>query len=67
MAKQERVQPKTTERVEEPVESLEPAPTEQSKDDKLKTDIDAILDEIEEVLETNAVAMVRDFVQQGGE
>ena len=67
MAKQERVQPQTTERVEEPVEPIEPAPTEQAKDEKLKADLDAILDEIEEVLETNAVAMVRDFVQQGGE
>ena len=34
---------------------------------KLDEDIDAILDEIDEVLEENAEEMVRGFVQKGGQ
>lgn len=34
---------------------------------KLDDDIDAILDEIDEVVETNAEDFVRGFVQKGGE
>ncbi len=33
----------------------------------LDTDIDAILDDIDEALETNAEEFVRGFVQKGGE
>jgi ubiquitin-like protein Pup len=35
--------------------------------EKLTEDVDAILDEIDEVLETNAEEFVRSFVQKGGE
>ena len=35
--------------------------------DKLSEDVDAILDEIDDVLETNAEDFVRSFVQKGGE
>ena len=35
--------------------------------EKLTEDVDAILDEIDEVLETNAEEFVRGFVQKGGE
>lgn len=35
--------------------------------EKLDADVDAILDEIDEVLETNAEKFVRDYVQKGGE
>jgi ubiquitin-like protein Pup len=35
--------------------------------EKLTEDVDAILDEIDEVLETNAEDFVRAFVQKGGE
>jgi len=34
---------------------------------KLKNDLDDLLDEIDEVLETNAEDFVRSFVQKGGE
>ncbi len=34
---------------------------------KLDDDVDAILDDIDEVLETNAEEFVRGFVQKGGE
>ena len=35
--------------------------------DKLKADLDAILDEIDEVLTSEAEALVAGFVQKGGE
>jgi ubiquitin-like protein Pup len=35
--------------------------------EKLTEDVDAILDEIDDVLETNAEDFVRAFVQKGGE
>jgi ubiquitin-like protein Pup len=39
------------------------APKTQAKDD----DVDAILDEIDEVLESNAEEFVKGFVQKGGQ
>lgn len=52
-------------------EEVEPT-TESSTDvaerhEKLTEDVDAILDEIDDVLETNAEEFVRAFVQKGGE
>lgn len=37
------------------------------RQEKLTEDVDAILDEIDDVLETNAEDFVRAFVQKGGE
>ena len=44
-------------------------PTEEAQADKekLDDDIDAILDEIDEVLESNAEDFVKSFIQKGGE
>lgn len=39
----------------------------QERQEKLTDDVDAILDEIDEVLEENAEEFVRGFVQKGGE
>lgn len=42
--------------------------TEKSaRDEKLKSDLDDILDEIDDVLETNAEEFVRGYVQKGGQ
>jgi prokaryotic ubiquitin-like protein Pup len=52
---------------------VEDADTVQSGDEvtdrkeKLDEDVDAILDEIDEVLESNAEEFVRGFVQKGGQ
>ncbi len=35
--------------------------------DKLKSDLDDLLDEIDEALETNAEEFVKNYVQKGGE
>ena len=49
----------------------ETAPTKaddlQERRDQLDEDVDAILDEIDEVLETNAAEFVQAFVQKGGQ
>ncbi len=43
------------------------APVTTETGEKLKADIDDLLDEIDEVLETNAEDFVRSYVQKGGE
>jgi prokaryotic ubiquitin-like protein Pup len=48
---------------DEPAPPPPAAPQSQVKDD----DVDAILDEIDEVLESNAEEFVKGFVQKGGQ
>lgn len=50
---------------EEEVEVTETAPVE--RDTSLDADVDDILDEIDDVLETNAEEFVKSFIQKGGE
>ncbi|MEV4255241.1 MULTISPECIES: ubiquitin-like protein Pup [Actinomadura] len=61
-------QKQTTHRTEE-VEETQAAPESdvQERQEKLSDDVDAILDEIDEVLEENAEEFVRGFVQKGGQ
>ena len=61
-------QRQTGRRTEE-VEDTEAASTEEVKErhEKLTDDVDAILDEIDEVLEENAEEFVRSYVQKGGQ
>lgn len=49
------------------VEHEQDAPPENIQDESLTADIDAMLDEIDDVLEVNAEEFVRGYVQQGGE
>ncbi|AQZ61171.1 Prokaryotic ubiquitin-like protein Pup [[Actinomadura] parvosata subsp. kistnae] len=60
---------KQTGRRESDVEETEAsaAPDVQERQEKLTDDVDAILDEIDEVLEENAEEFVRSYVQKGGE
>ena len=55
---------RTTE-TETEVEEASPASTERG--DKIKAELDDLLDEIDEVLEDNAEEFVRNYVQKGGE
>lgn len=48
-------------------EDYEEAPVTSDTGNKLKADIDDLLDEIDEVLETNAEDFVRGYVQKGGQ
>lgn len=48
-------------------EEVAEAPPATEAGEKLKADIDDLLDEIDEVLESNAEDFVRSYVQKGGE
>ena len=58
---------RTTKPAETESEPTADTPADQTKAEKLKADLDAILDEIEEALETNAVDMVAEYIQRGGQ
>lgn len=64
MPEREQKKKATTGRTEEVVEEL-PASTKQGE--KLKAELDDLLDEIDEVLEDNAEEFVRSYVQKGGQ
>ncbi|MDA8262922.1 MAG: ubiquitin-like protein Pup [Actinomycetota bacterium] len=66
MAEREMVRKTSTSRSTETVEEeSKSAPTEKSE--KLKAELDDLLDEIDEVLEDNAEEFVRNYVQKGGQ
>jgi ubiquitin-like protein Pup len=48
-------------------EAVEASSDVAERHEKLSEDVDAILDEIDEVLESNAEDFVRSFVQKGGQ
>lgn len=68
MPTQERPQPSDrSRRDEESDEPVGPSPATAERREALDDDVDAILDEIDDVLEENAEEFVRGFVQKGGE
>ena len=60
---------KQTKKTSESEDAVEVAPSEDvaERKEQLDEDIDAILDEIDDVLETNAEDFVKSFIQKGGE
>ena len=46
---------------------VEDVPTKSEAGEKIKAELDDLLDEIDEVLEANAEDFVRSYVQKGGE
>jgi ubiquitin-like protein Pup len=46
---------------------IEETPPVSEKGEKIKAELDDLLDEIDDVLETNAEDFVRSYVQKGGE
>ena len=46
---------------------VEDVPTKSETGEKIKGELDDLLDEIDEVLEVNAEEFVRSYVQKGGE
>ncbi len=64
MAEREQVRKSAPTRREETVEDT-PAASEQGE--KIKAELDDLLDEIDQVLETNAEDFVKSYVQKGGE
>jgi prokaryotic ubiquitin-like protein Pup len=65
MAERQQKAKQTTNRESETVDDAAPAVTESG--DKLKAELDDLLDEIDEVLETNAEDFVKSYVQKGGQ
>jgi prokaryotic ubiquitin-like protein Pup len=63
----EREQKKKTASTERPDEVVEEVPATSATGEKLKAELDDLLDEIDEVLEDNAEEFVRNYVQKGGE
>ena len=48
-------------------EAVDEAPATSETGEKLKSELDELLDEIDEVLETNAEDFVKSYIQKGGE
>ncbi len=48
-------------------ETVEDLPAASESGEKLKADMDDLLDEIDEVLETNAEDFVKSYIQKGGQ
>lgn len=63
----EREQIRRPARREETEEVVDESPAATERGDELKADIDDILDEIDDVLETNAEEFVKNYVQKGGQ
>jgi ubiquitin-like protein Pup len=63
---QEQKQPKRTSETEEQQEAAAQSDAAERKE-QLDEDIDAILGEIDDVLETNAEDFVKSFIQKGGQ
>ena len=64
---QEQKQPRKSTEAEETTEDGRSRPSVAERKEELDDDIDAILDEIDDVLETNAEDFVKSFIQKGGE
>ena len=63
----ERTQKKTTPERTRTEEHVEDTPASSAQGDKLKAELDDLLDEIDEVLESNAEDFVKSYVQKGGQ
>ena len=48
-------------------EVVDDLPTASESGERLKSDMDDLLDEIDEVLETNAEDFVKSYIQKGGQ
>ena len=51
----------------ETTEVQEPTPASSESGEKLKAELDDLLDEIDDVLETNAEDFVKSYIQKGGQ
>jgi len=63
---QEQKQPRESGETEEVID-VGPETVVSEREEALDDDVDAILDEIDDVLETNAEDFVKSFIQKGGQ
>lgn len=66
MVERTQVEKAQTKRTEDVVVETK-APTQAEKTEKLKADVDSLLDEIDEILNNESVETVNSYVQKGGE
>ena len=52
---------------DEVIDDASVAPDATERGERLKNELDGLLDEIDEVLETNAEEFVKSYIQKGGE
>jgi ubiquitin-like protein Pup len=64
---QERIRPQKPDHSTSDSVTTDASTTSASSSNQLKDDLDDLLDEIDEVLETNAEEFVKNYVQKGGE
>lgn len=64
---QEQKQPRRSGEDQAPQEEVAPETDVAERKEALDDDVDAILDEIDDVLETNAEDFVKSFIQKGGQ
>lgn len=64
---QEQKQPRRSTEAEETPQEVSPQDGVAERKEQLDDDIDSILGEIDDVLETNAEDFVKSFIQKGGE
>jgi prokaryotic ubiquitin-like protein Pup len=67
MAERTHKQKQTPRSTEVEAEVVDTAPPVSESGEKLKAELDDLLDEIDEVLETNAEDFVKSYVQKGGQ
>lgn len=67
MAERTHKQKQTPERTDDTTTDADAAPTTSASGEKLKAELDDLLDEIDDVLETNAEEFVKSYVQKGGQ
>jgi prokaryotic ubiquitin-like protein Pup len=65
MAEREQKKKQAPSRTEE--EAVEEVPAGSEQGEKIKAELDDLLDEIDEVLESNAEEFVKSYVQKGGQ
>ena len=67
MAEREMKRKSAPARTETDAEVVEEAPATSERGEKIKAELDDLMDEIDEVLEDNAEEFVRNYVQKGGQ
>jgi ubiquitin-like protein Pup len=67
MANQQQLSKQDVKRDEAAPAEVTASPAVQEKGEKLKSEMDALLDEIDGVLEANADQFVKSYVQKGGQ
>ena len=64
---EQRQKPHDASKRTEPEQDATPRQTVVETGEKLKQDLDSLIDEIDEVLEENAEEFVKNYIQKGGE